>query len=170
MQQERVACLHADVTGYCQHIARDVYSTVRTLTVYRTVMVGLVGQHGGRVVDTAGDNLLAAFGSATDALRCAVDIQRALATRNAGLPPSRRLKFRIGIDLGEVVVEDGRLYGDCVNIAARVQQLALPGTIYLAGSAYDDIDPALPLSLDYLGKRAVRNIQEPQRLYGVQGR
>jgi len=168
MEQERVACLHADVTGYCRHITNDVHATVRTLTAYRGVMVNLVGKHGGRVVDAAGDSLLAAFGSATDALRCAVDIQRALATRNAGLPASRRLKFRIGIDLGEVVIEDGRLYGDCVNIAARVQQLALPGTIYLAGSAYDNIDPALPLRLDYLGERAVRNIHEPQRLYGVQ--
>jgi len=166
--QQRVACLHADVSGFCRLIATDVNSTVRTLTAYRAVMIRTVGEHGGRVVDAAGDSLLATFGSASDALRCAVVIQRELETHNAGLPQSRRMKFRVGIDLGEVLVEGGRIYGDCVNIAARVQQVAPAGSIYLAGSAYDHIDTALPLRLEYLGEREVRNIDKPQRLYRVE--
>jgi adenylate cyclase len=165
--QQRVACLHADVSGYCRLVASDLTSTVRTLTAYRTVMSRMVDQHRGRVVDTAGDSLLATFRSASDALRCAVDIQRELETQNAGLPPNRRLKFRVGIDLGEVLVEGGRVYGDCVNIAARVQQVAPAGSIYLAGSAYDQLD-AWPLRCEYLGERMVRSIERPQRLYCVE--
>ena len=166
--RERVACLHADVSGYCRHIATDVAATVRTLTAYRAVMTHAVGKHGGYVVDTAGDSFLATFASATDALQCAVDIQRQLERHNAALPLNRRMTFRIGIDLGEALVMGGRVYGDCVNIAARVQELAPPGSIYLAGSAYDHLDGALPVRFEDLGERAVRNIVRAQRLYRVE--
>jgi adenylate cyclase len=164
---ERVACLHADVSDYCRLIAADVHSTVRTLTAYRAVMTRLVQRHRGRVVDTAGDSLLATFACVSDATRCAVSIQNELERHNAGLPAHRRMRFRVGIDLGEVIVVDGRIYGDCVNVAARVQQIAPAGSIYLAGSAYDEIDAAVPLHLEALGERSFRNIDSPRRLYQV---
>jgi class 3 adenylate cyclase len=167
MERRLAACLHADVTGYCRLIAADVESTVRTLTAYRAVMSRVVAKHGGRVVDTAGDSFLAEFGSVTGAVRCAVYIQRELEAHNAPLPASRRLEFRVGIDLGHVIVEGGRIYGDCVNIAARVQQDAPPGSICVAGAAYDDIDDALPVRFEYLGEHVVKNIAKPQRVYRV---
>jgi adenylate cyclase len=167
MERRLAACLHADVTGYCRLIAADVESTVRTLTAYRGLMIRMVDEHGGRVVDTAGDSFLAEFTSVSGAVRCAVYIQRELEAHNASLPESRRLEFRVGIDLGHVIVESGRIYGDCVNIAARVQQGAPPGSISVAGSAYDQIDDVLPLRFEYLGERAVKNIDKPQRVYRV---
>lgn len=167
MERRLSACLHADVTGFCRLIAADVESTVRTLTAYRELMTRLVDEHDGRVVDTAGDSVLAEFNSVTGAVRCAIHIQRELESHNAVLPPSRRLQFRVGIDLGHVIVESGRIYGDCVNIAARVQQDAPPGSICVAGAAYDDLDAALPVSFEYLGEHVVKNIDKPQRVYRV---
>lgn len=165
---ERVACLHADVSGYCRLIATDVTATVRTLVAYRAVMVRAVATHGGSVVDTAGDSLLATFPSATSALTCALEIQREVERRNARLPRSRRMQFRVGIDLGDALFEAGRPYGDCVNTAARIQELAPPGEIYVAGAAYDAIERTLPLRFDDLGDHAVRSIERPQRLYRVE--
>jgi class 3 adenylate cyclase len=160
MERRLAACLHADVTGYCRLIASDVESTVRTLTTYRVMMI--------RIVDTAGDSFLAEFNSVSAAVRCAVYIQRELEGHNAALPPDRRLEFRVGIDLGHVIVEGGRIYGDCVNIAARVQQGAPPGSISVAGTAYDEMDDALPLRFEYLGEQAVKNFDKPQRVYRVE--
>ena len=164
---QRIACLHADVSGYCRLIAADVTSTVRRLTAYRAMMIGAISKHGGTVVDTAGDSLLATFASVADAVTCAVDIQQELESRNAGLPRERRMTFRIGIELGDALVEGGGVYGNCVNIAARVQQEAPPGSIYVAGAAYDDLDATLPLRLEYVGQSVVRSIDTPQRLYRV---
>lgn len=169
MEQRVAACLHADVSGYCRLIASDVESTVRTLTTYRTVMIRAIAEHGGRVVDAAGDSLLAEFASVPGAVQCAVEIQRELETLNARLPASRRVQFRVGIDLGSVLVDGERIYGDCVNIAARVQEAASPGSICLAGSAYDQIGGALPLRFEYLGERTVKNFDKPQRVYRVEG-
>jgi|KBSSwiStaDraftv2_1062776.scaffolds.fasta_scaffold1008833_2 class 3 adenylate cyclase len=168
MERRLAACLHADVTGYCRLIASDVESTVRTLTTYRVMMIRMVAEHDGRVVDTAGDSFLAEFNSVSAAVRCAVYIQRELEGHNAALPPDRRLEFRVGIDLGHVIVEGGRIYGDCVNIAARVQQGAPPGSISVAGTAYDEMDDALPLRFEYLGEQAVKNFDKPQRVYRVE--
>jgi adenylate cyclase len=167
MERRLAACLHADVSGYCRLITTDVESTVRTLTAYRDIMIRVVADHEGRVVDTAGDSFLAEFASVSGAVRCAVHIQRELEAHNSVLPPSRRLEFRVGIDLGHVIVDEGRIYGDCVNIAARVQQEATPGSICLAGAAYDHIDDPLPLRFEYLGERTVKNIDTPQRVYRV---
>lgn len=167
MEERRAACLHADVSGYCRLIAADTQSTVRTLTVYRAMMSCVVAKHGGRVVDTAGDSLLAEFGNVSDALWGALDMQRELENHNAVLPPSRRLEFRVGIDLGNVLVEGEGIFGDCVNIAARVQQMAAPGSVCLAGSAYDQIDTALPLSFEYLGEHVFKNMDTPLRIYRV---
>lgn len=143
---------------------------MRTLTAYRAVIRRVVAKHRGRVVDVAGDSFLAQFPSAVGAVQCALEIQRKLAARNAVLPADRRLEFRVGIDVGHVLVDSGRIYGDCVNIAARVQEVAPPGGICVAGSAYDCITPATPLRLDYLGERQAKNIERPVRIYQVAGR
>jgi class 3 adenylate cyclase len=168
MERRLAACLHADVSGYCRLIATDVESTVVTLTAYRAMMTRVVADHGGRVVDASGDSFLAEFTSVSTAVRCAVYIQRELEGQNAALAPDRRLEYRVGIDLGNVIVDGGRIYGDCVNIAARVQQGASPGSVCLAGTAYDQIDAALPLRFEYLGERVVKNIDKPQRVYRVE--
>jgi adenylate cyclase len=168
MERRVAACLHADVTGYCRLIREDVHATVRTLTAYRTVMANLVSKHEGRIVDTAGDSLLAEFGSVDAAVRCAVAIQRDLAARNADLPSSRRIEFRLGIDVGEVLVLDGRLYGDCVNIAARVQEGANPGSVSVAGSAYDRLGSGIADHCEYLGERAMKNFERPLRVYRIE--
>ncbi len=131
-------------------------------------MARLVARHGGRVVDTAGDSFLAEFPTISRAVRCAVGLQQELSRHNAELPPSRRVEFRVGIDLGDVLVHDGRIYGHCVNTAARVQAIASPGSVCIAGSAYDRIDAALPLQFEYLGEHVVRNIDEPLRVYRVE--
>lgn len=167
MERRFAVCLHADVSEYSRLIAADVESTIRTLTAYRALMSDLVAALGGRVVDTAGDSLLAEFPDAVAALVCAVEIQRALGRKNAELPRSRRLDFRVGIDLGPVVAVDGRIYGDCVNAAARVQETAAPGTICIAGPAYDRVGAALPLRYEYLGQRLLKNLPEPLRIYRV---
>src|SRR5215831_19117058 len=124
-----------------------------------------VAGHGGRVVDAPGDNVLAEFASVVDAVQCAVDIQRELQSRNAELPASRRMRFRIGINLGDVIVEGERLYGDGVNIAARLQSLAEGGGICLSGTAYDQIEGKLPLACEFAGEHTVKNIARPVRVY-----
>jgi class 3 adenylate cyclase len=168
MKHRGAACLYADVSGYCRLINADVRSTVRTLTAYRALMTGLVAKHAGRVVDTAGDSFLAEFGNISRAVRCGLDLQAELSRHNAGLPPSQRVEFRIGIDLGDVLVHDGRIYGNCVNTAARVQSIAAPGSVCIAASAYERMDAALPVQFEYLGEHAVRNIDEPLRIYRVE--
>jgi adenylate cyclase len=147
----------------------DEVATVRTLIEYRELMTARILQYGGRVVDAPGDNLLAEFASAVHAVQCAVEIQQELATRNAALPPHRRMEFRIGINLGDVIVEDERLYGDSVNITARVEELAEAGGLCLSGTAYDQIDTKVALSCIYLGEHTVKNIAKPIRVYRVVG-
>jgi class 3 adenylate cyclase len=169
MEHRLVACLHADVSGYSRLIADDVEETARMLTAYQDLIGRIVATHGGWVINVAGDSLLAASSTLPAAVRCAVEVQRQLRVRNAGLPPHRRMQFRVGIDFGDVLVEDGRLFGDCVNVATRVQEVAAPGTICLAGSAFDRIDGSLPLRTEYLGERVVKNIEKPLRIYQVGG-
>jgi adenylate cyclase len=120
MERKLAAIFSADVKGYSRLMGEDEAATIRTLTAYREVMVTLIQQHRGRVVDSPGDNLLAEFASVVEAVQCAMAIQRDLKARNAALPPHRRMEFRIGINLGDVVAEGERLYGDGVNIAARL--------------------------------------------------
>src|SRR5438128_2742065 len=127
MERKLTAILSADVKGYSRLMGEDEVATIHTLTTYREVMATLIQQHRGRVVDSPGDNLLAEFASVVDAVQCAVEIQQALKARNAEVPAHRKMEFRIGINLGDVVVEGERLYGDGVNIAARVEGLAEGG-------------------------------------------
>ncbi|MBI3756836.1 MAG: adenylate/guanylate cyclase domain-containing protein, partial [Deltaproteobacteria bacterium] len=134
MERKLTAILSADVKGYSRLMGDDEAATIRTLTTYREVMSALIQQHRGRVVDAPGDNLLAEFASAVEAVQCAVEIQHALKVKNTDLPDFRKMEYRIGINVGDVVVEGERLYGDGVNIAARLESLAEPGGICIAGT------------------------------------
>ena len=166
MKHRFLACLQADVSGYTRLIADHGEETVRMLTSYKAMIDRTVATYGGQVIDLAGDSLLAAFHTVADAVRCAIEAQRQLRAQNAGLPPDRRMQFRVGIDFGDVIVEDGRLYGDCVNVATRVQEVAKPGRICLAESALDRVSPIL-LSCEYLGERRLKNMDKPLRIYQV---
>ena len=167
MERKLAAILSTDVKGYSRLMGEDEEATIRTLTAYRTVMTTLIQQHRGRVVDSPGDNLLAEFASVVDAVRCAVEIQQELKVRNAELPDQRRMEFRIGLNLGDVVVEEERIYGDGVNIAARLEGLAAAGGICLSGTVYDQVETKLALGYEYLGAQTVKNITKPVRVYRV---
>jgi class 3 adenylate cyclase/ABC-type glycerol-3-phosphate transport system substrate-binding protein len=168
MERKLAAILSADVQGYSRLMGEDEEATVRILTAYREVMTSLIGQHRGRVVDSPGDNLLAEFASVVDAVQCAVAAQRELNARNQVLPDSRQMRFRIGINLGDVLVDGERIYGDGVNIAARLEGLAEGGGLCLSGSAYEQVENKLALTYRYLGAHAVKNITKPVRVYQVQ--
>jgi adenylate cyclase len=159
------AILSADVKGYSRLMGEDEVRTIRTLKEYRKVVGDLIQGHGGRVVDAPGDNVLAEFASVVNAVASAVEIQNALALKNVDLPENRRMKFRIGINLGDVIEEEERIYGEGVNIAARIEALAEPGGICISGTAYDQIENKLPFCFDYLGRKSVKNIKTPIRVY-----
>src|SRR5262249_7384374 len=142
-------------------------ATIRTLTAYREAMTTLIQHQRGRVVDSPGDNLLAEFASVVDAVQCAVEIQHALKARNADLPAQRQMEFRIGINLGDVIVEGARIDGDGVTLAARVDGLAEPGGLCISGAVYEQVKTKLSLRYDYLGEQAVKNITEPVRVWRV---
>jgi adenylate cyclase len=148
-------------------MGQDEVGTVRTITAYRDAIGAIVARHAGRVVDAPGDNVLAEFGSVVHAVECAVEIQRELQSRNAAVPASHQMRFRIGINLGDVIVDDARLYGDGVNIAARMESLAESGGICLSGTAYDQVEGKLPLGYQFLGEHTVKNIARPVRVYRV---
>jgi len=172
MTEERVkrkisAIFSADVEGYSRLMGDDEVATVHTLENYRNVMVDLIEQHRGRVVDSPRDNLLAEFGSVVDAVQCAVEIQQILKAKNAELPENRRMQFRIGVNLGDVIEEGERIYGDGINIAARIEGLAQGGGICVSGSAYEQIENKLALGYEYLGEHTVKNITKPVRVYKV---
>ncbi len=158
----------ADVAGYSRLMGEDEEATVRTISAYRNVMADLIGRHRGRVVDSPGDNLLAEFASVVDALRCAWDVQQELGSRNAELAENRRMRFRIGINLGDVIEEEDRLYGDGVNVAARLESLAEPGGINISGTAFDQVKNKLPYRFRFIGEQPVKNISDPVRMYRVE--
>src|SRR5262245_43455744 len=137
MQRRLAAILSADVHGYSRLMEEDEVDTVRTLTAYREMLGAAIRDHGGRVVDSPGDNILAELPSVVDAVRCAVVMQQRLETENAGRPEQRRMRFRIGINVGDVIVDGQRIYGDGVNIAARIEGLAVPGGVCISGGVYD---------------------------------
>ena len=146
-------------------MGEDEEWTLRTLNAYKEMIRNLIQQHRGRVVGTPGDNVLAEFASVVDAVECAVEIQQELRAKNALLPETRRMEFRIGINLGDVIEEGDSIYGDGVNIAARLEGLAEAGGICISGSAYEQIENKIPLRYDYLGEHAVKNIAKPVRVY-----
>jgi adenylate cyclase len=158
-ERKLAAILSADVAGYSRLMQDDEEAIIRTLTDYRRAMASLIQRYRGRVVDSPGDNLLADFASVVDAVNCAVEIQRELAERNAELPETRRMQFRIGVNLGDVVTEEERIYGDGVNIAARMEGLAEGGGICLSGTVYDTIESKIGLEYEYLGEQEIKNIK-----------
>jgi adenylate cyclase len=167
VQRRLAAILNADAVGYSRLMARDEQGTLETLKAHLNLMGGLVRQHGGHVVDAVGDNLLAEFPSAVDAVACAVEVQRQLATRNAELPAERRLLFRVGINLGDLIVEGERVVGDGVNVAARIQTLAAPGGISVSETIFQQVEDKLPIELEDLGEQRLKNVPKPVRIFRV---
>lgn len=157
----------ADVVGYSRLMGENETATLRTLTIYQGIMDGLIRQHRGRMVDSPGDAILAEFGSVVDAVQCAVAIQKELQARNAEFPENSRMQFRIGINLGDVIEEGEKIYGDGVNIAARLEALAEPGGICISRTAFDHIETKLPLGYEFLGEKTVKNIARPVGAYRV---
>src|SRR5512136_1063957 len=167
VKRKLTAILSADVKGYSRLMGADEEGTLRTLTTYREAMAWLIQQHQGRVVNAPGDALLAEFESVVDAVKSAVEIQRELAKRNAELPTDRRMEYRIGINLGDVMADGESIYGDGVNIAARLESLSEAGGICISGTAFDQVRNKLELGYEYLGEQTVKNIALPVRVYKV---
>jgi adenylate cyclase len=161
------AVLSADVKGYSRLMGQDETGTVDRLKEYRALMTDLIQQYRGRVVDSPGDNILSEFFSVVDATECAVKIQEELKNRNVELPKDRRMEFRIGINLGDVIEDEDRIYGDGVNIAARIESLAEGGGICISGSVFDQIEGKIPLNYDDLGEQSVKNIKKPVQVYRI---
>jgi len=166
-KRKLVAILSADVVGYSSLMDDNEEETIRNLKNYCAAITTLIGHNRGRVVDIVGDNLLAEFNSAVDAVHCGTEIQQELAKRNMELPDNRKMEFRIGINVGDVVEENGRIYGDGVNITARIEGLAEAGGICISGRVYDQIENKLDLAYAYLGEQKVKNIARPIRVYVV---
>ena len=167
IQRRLAAILAADIAGYSRLMHADEPATVRDLKAHQSEVLPLIGRHGGRIIDVAGDGIMAEFPSVVGATECAVEIQTVMAQRNEGVPESRRMRFRIGINLGDVIHDDSRIYGDGINIAARLEALAEPGGVLVSGSVYDQVRGKLPFSFEDLGERQVKNIERPVRMYRV---
>lgn len=166
----RLTCiLAADAVGYSKQMGLDEEGTIRVLAAHRSVIDGIIAFHQGRIVSTAGDSVLAEFSSAVEAVRCAVEIQDALKTRNDSLPERRQMQFRVGVNLGDVVVKDDDLLGDGVNVAARLETIAEPGGICISSSVYDQITGKLDLGFQDIGEQSLKNIARPIRVYRVSG-
>jgi class 3 adenylate cyclase len=168
MERRLAAILSADVQGYSRLMHEDETATIRTLTAYRGLMASLIRQYRGRVVDDPGDNLLAEFPSVVEAVQCAVTIQRTLAARNAALPPHRQMVFRMGLHLGDIVVEQERIYGAAVNLAAHLERVAEGGGLCISGTVYDHVVAKLPLAYSAIGGWMGQGISAPVRVYRVQ--
>ena len=168
--KRRLTCiLAADAVGYSQQMGLDEENTIRVLSAHRAVIDGIITFHGGRIISTAGDSVLAEFSSVVEAVRCAVEIQEALKTRNDALPDKSQMHFRVGVNLGDVVVKNDDLLGDGVNVAARLETLAEPGGICISSSVYDQITGKLDLGFQDIGEQALKNISRPIRVYRVSG-
>jgi adenylate cyclase len=168
VERKLTTIMCADVSGYSRLMEADEAGTLATLKLYRDAMVGLIERHRGRLVSTSGDSLLADFRSVVEAVQCAAEIQRELANRHRSAPDARRMEFCIGINLGDVMVEGGDLYGEGVNVAARLEALADPGGICISRTVYDQVRNRLTLGYDFIGEQAVKNISEPVPVYRVQ--
>jgi adenylate cyclase len=165
IQRRLAAILAADIAGYSRLMHEDEPATVRDLKAHQSVILPLIGRHGGRIIDTAGDGIMAEFPSVIGATECAVEIQTVMAERNEGVPESRRMRFRIGINLGDVIHDEARIYGDGINIAARLEALAQPGGVLVSSTVYDQVRGKLPFSFEDVGERQVKNIEQPVRMY-----
>ena len=168
VERRLAAILAADVAGYSRLMGNDEEGTVAALKAYRRELIDpKVAEHRGRIVKTTGDGALIEFASAVDATRCAMEIQRAMAERSAAIPEDRRIEFRIGINVGDIIIDESDIYGDGVNIAARVESLARPGAICLSENAYNQIKGKLALDVSDMGEQHLKNIAQPVRVYNV---
>jgi adenylate cyclase len=167
VERRLAAILAADIAGYSRLMEQDEVGTLRRLTAHRAIMDRLIAEYGGRIANTAGDSVLAEFPSAVDAVQCAVDVQKALALASQNTPEERRVWFRIGVHVGDVMAWGGDLLGDGVNIAARLESLADPGGVCLSEIAYGYVRRAIPLAFIDLGPQKVKNIEEPVRAYAL---
>ncbi|MGD9233578.1 MAG: adenylate/guanylate cyclase domain-containing protein, partial [Desulfobacterales bacterium] len=167
LKRKLSAVFSADVKGYSRLMGEDELLTINTLKKYRNIIATLVNTFGGRVVDSPGDNLLAEFPSVVDAVQCAAEIQKQLKLKNDELPENHRMEFRIGINSGDVIEDGDRIYGDGVNVTARIESLAYGGGICISGTVYDQIGKRLPFGYEYMGEQTVKNIEQPVRVYRV---
>ena len=169
MSQSRrlAAILAADIAGYSALMGSDEARTVSDLKGHQAVVLPMVGEFGGRVIDTAGDGILAEFPSVLNAVECAVAIQRKMVERNTAIEPERRMEFRIGINLGDVIYDNDRIFGDGVNVAARLEGIAEPGSICVSGKVHEEIRAKIGLPYEDLGDKQLKNIAEPVRVYGI---
>jgi len=167
VERKLTAILCADVHGYSRLMGENEEATVRTLSAHRRIIDGLIEQHHGRFVNSAGDSVLAEFASVVNAVECAVEIQTTLKAENAHLPSERWMEFRIGVNLGDVIVDGEQIYGDGINVAARLESLAEPGGIYISGKVREEIRNKLALKCEDLGEQRVKNIAEPVRVFRV---
>jgi len=167
VKRKLAAIFAADVEGYSRLMGIDEVGTLRTLTAYRFIIDRLIASHRGRIFNTAGDSLVADFASAVDAVQCAVEVQEAIAKANADRPAAEQMRFRVGIHVGDIMVQGDNLFGDAVNVAARLEALAEPGGICVSNTVRDQIGTKLPLSFTDLGEQQVKNIAQPIRAYQV---
>ena len=165
LDRRLAAILAADIAGYSRLMGEDEAATVRALKGHQAAVLPLVGQHGGRVIDTAGDGILAEFPSVIGATACAVEIQSVMARRNQDVPEHRQMRFRIGINLGDVIHDETRIYGDGINVAARLEGLAEAGGVLVSQAVHDQVRDRLRLEFDDLGERELKNIARPVRVY-----
>src|SRR3984893_8141359 len=167
MERKLTAILCADVFGYSRLMGEDEEATLRTLSSHRKLIDSLIEQHHGRFVNSAGDSVLAEFASVVNAVQCAVEIQTTLKAENANLPPERRMEFRIGVNLGDVMVDGAQIYGDGVNVAARLENLAEPGGICISSTVHEQVRDKLALIYEDAGEQEVKNIARPVRVWRV---
>jgi TolB-like protein/Tfp pilus assembly protein PilF len=165
IKRRLAAILAADIAGYSRLMGQDEAATVRDLKGHQAAILPLVGRHGGRIIDTAGDAILAEFPSVIGATACAVEIQTVMAARNEDVPEHRRMLFRIGINLGDVIHDETRIYGDGINVAARLEALAEPGGVLVSHAVHDQVRDRLDLAFEALGERELKNIARPVRVY-----
>jgi adenylate cyclase len=166
-KRKQTVVLIADVKGYSRLLGEDEAWAVQTLSVYKEIIIAHVREHKGRFVEAVGDNLLAEFAAVVNAIQCAVEVQKELKTRNAQLPENRRMEFRIGLNLGDVIEEGDKISGDGVNVTVKLESLAAAGEICISGAAYDYVKKKLALKYEYLGEQSVKNIEKPVRVYRV---
>jgi adenylate cyclase len=167
LKRRLTTVLCADVHGYSRLMEADEPGTLATLQRYRTAMASLIERHDGRIVNTWGDAVIAEFPSVVEAVQCAIEIQQELSAQDPHLPEAQRMRFRIGINLGDVMIDGSDIYGDGVNIAARLQELSEPGGILISGPVYDQVYNKLSVGFDYLGQQQVRNVTAPVMSYRV---
>src|SRR5262245_6350368 len=167
LERRLAAILAADIAGYSALMGADEARTVRDLKAHQTVVLPMISAHGGRVIDTAGDGVLAEFGSAVNAVKCAVAVQKTMVEHNALVEPERRMQFRIGINIGDVIHDETRLYGDGVNVAARLENLAEPGGICISRKVYEEVAGKMQVAFVDLGEQQLKNIAQPARVYRI---